>query len=223
MVSKLWSLIREHPNESVAVVVGLAVLVSVGANPQWWGARSQGVFVGVVVTMGVLLLVVFISENTLADPEWAVPWVLVVVPTATALVFRKVSNLTAPSLPLPRFYLPVNPSPQAILLIVVGLVLLIFVFALIRSLARGESVSVESHWGGLGGGIAGWRLSAPLVYLLVIAFLLATSSALAWRIFPPPLLPQQSFTAAQQPQQQTHPPTSSATGNSSVPTSPQGH
>src|SRR5713226_8852458 len=54
-----------------------------------------------------------------------------------------------------------------------------------RSLSRGETVSIESHWGGLGGGIGGWRLSTPLIYLLGIVFILIVSCALAWRVFPP--------------------------------------
>ena len=30
---------------------------------------------------------------------------------------------------------------------------------------------LESHWGGLGGGLGGWRVSNALVYLILVAFL----------------------------------------------------
>lgn len=37
--------------------------------------------------------------------------------------------------------------------------------------ARSESPSVESHWGGFGGGLGGWRISPSLAFLLgAIAF-----------------------------------------------------
>ena len=44
---------------------------------------------------------------------------------------------------------------------------------LINTLNKGEHVSIDTHWGGLGGGTRGVRVSGPLVYLvLTIAFAL---------------------------------------------------
>lgn len=47
-----------------------------------------------------------------------------------------------------------------------GSLALLFVVLLVVTLERGGSVGFESAWGGLGSGLGGWRLSAPLVYLL---------------------------------------------------------
>ena len=37
----------------------------------------------------------------------------------------------------------------------------------VRSLETEKRLSIESHWGGLGGGLGGWRVSRSLTYLLV--------------------------------------------------------
>jgi len=42
-----------------------------------------------------------------------------------------------------------------------------FLFAMARS-----GIWLETHWGGLGGGLSGWRASNAVVYLFLIAFLL---------------------------------------------------
>src|SRR5215469_1435969 len=41
----------------------------------------------------------------------------------------------------------------------------------IRSMLQDGRIAVESNWGGLGGGIGGWRLSSSLVFLLTSAAL----------------------------------------------------
>lgn len=43
---------------------------------------------------------------------------------------------------------------------------------LAQRLGRGEPIEIRAHWGGLGGGTAGWRLSA--------AFVLLSSALVAW-------------------------------------------
>lgn len=49
---------------------------------------------------------------------------------------------------------------------------------LVLELLEGTPFQVETHWGGLGGGLSGWRVSAPVLYfVLTIVFaslLLAT-------------------------------------------------
>lgn len=35
----------------------------------------------------------------------------------------------------------------------------------VQGVKRGGVFAIESHWGGFGGGLGGWRFSAPLVYL----------------------------------------------------------
>jgi len=46
---------------------------------------------------------------------------------------------------------------------------LFFAVRLGASLARGEHIGLESTWGGLGRGLGGWSLSAPLAYLLAFS------------------------------------------------------
>jgi hypothetical protein len=203
MISKLLGLIREHPNDSLAILAAVAILTSAFVDPAWWGSRSQGVLIGIACSVVIVLIVAYLLEKVMSDIGPVMSWLIVAVPTGIALLLRKAPPIGGIHLPGVRFTipLPMNASPQSVMLVLDGLILFIFIVALVRSLSRGESVSVESHWGGLGGGIAGWRLSAPLIYLLAIAFLLAISSAVAWRLFPPPTLP----TSQTGQQQQGHP------------------
>lgn len=57
---------------------------------------------------------------------------------------------------------------------------IVFLARFIRSLESGEPLGIESHWGGLGGGVGGWRISRPIVYLLsVITFAALTAVAMS--------------------------------------------
>lgn len=54
---------------------------------------------------------------------------------------------------------------------------------LIESLARGEGLQFDSHWGGLGGGMGGWRASPnATLTLFALIFLAATFAAAAVEI-----------------------------------------
>jgi hypothetical protein len=53
------------------------------------------------------------------------------------------------------------------------------VVALLTDLAGGRTVNVESHWGGLGGGIGGWTVSSPLIALVIALACLGGMVALA--------------------------------------------
>jgi len=41
----------------------------------------------------------------------------------------------------------------------------------VTEIFRGEPLAMESHWGGFGGGLGGWRISSSLAYLLGALFL----------------------------------------------------
>jgi hypothetical protein len=56
---------------------------------------------------------------------------------------------------------------QASLIVLFGGVILLLIPKFLKSI-RFEPLQVESHWGGLGGGLGGWRLSRSLTYLLVL-------------------------------------------------------
>jgi hypothetical protein len=55
--------------------------------------------------------------------------------------------------------------------------------AAIHGLNEGEDFSIESHWGGLGGGLGGWRVSNPLIFLIATLF----SAALTYLVASPHL------------------------------------
>jgi hypothetical protein len=63
---------------------------------------------------------------------------------------------------------------------------LVFLTRLTRSLEAGEALGIESHWGGLGGGIGGWRISRPVSYLLC-AMTFGALAAVAVSRYPDPL------------------------------------
>lgn len=66
---------------------------------------------------------------------------------------------------------------RAAVLIVTGSSGLLMVGAAAHRLRRGDTLEVESHWGGLGGGIGGWRVSA-LSALAVLSVVFIVLSAL---------------------------------------------
>lgn len=61
---------------------------------------------------------------------------------------------------------------QAMLIVLLGSAALVAMVQAIDRLQRGESIELQSHWGGLGGALGGWRLS-PVTSLLVLALVLA--------------------------------------------------
>ncbi|MEL6344270.1 MAG: hypothetical protein AAFV53_14220 [Myxococcota bacterium] len=65
------------------------------------------------------------------------------------------------------------PPLTAALLVFFALTAVVFLIGFLRAcLIDGEWPSVEGHWGGLGGGATGWRLSPSLIWLLGSALLL---------------------------------------------------
>ncbi len=65
--------------------------------------------------------------------------------------------------------------------VLLGAALALF-FLAFTATARGGPPSVESSWGGLGGGLGGWRLSPALVYFLGALFLAGLFGYLTHRI-----------------------------------------
>jgi hypothetical protein len=52
---------------------------------------------------------------------------------------------------------------------VLGLGTIVFLLLFVRMVERGFSLQVESNWGGIGGGMAGWRVSPSLTYFAAAA------------------------------------------------------
>ncbi len=216
---RLTEWIRTHRSEFSAIVLALAILTFAILNPGWWGDRAFGVLIGVAILAIIAPISIVVLESTTFDAEKVLPWILVIVPTVTALVLRWLAGyrLVWPI----QFKTPAVPSPQSLFLILIAFLMLMLVIVFVRALNRGEGVTIESNWGGLGGGIGGFQLSAPLIYLLGIVFLLAVSSALAWRIFPPPATQQTASTEPPQAQANAKPgATGSPVADSSAVTAP---
>ena len=60
----------------------------------------------------------------------------------------------------------VLPMHGAYLIVLLALLALSFTLFL-DAIFRGGRIAVESNWGGLGGGLGGWRISSPLAFLLL--------------------------------------------------------
>jgi hypothetical protein len=207
--------LRINLNDVLATITAVAIVTIAALSSRWWGGPAMA-FIGSAVVMIVLLLLMRVDitrkrepgippgiptgippvpkATSLSDQEVKtpvnfdrkklIPWVLIFVPLVIAVFVRFVSGY--PFVWPIVIRTPAIPQPQSILLILATILLLLLVCALARALKRGEGVAIESHWGGLGGGIGGFQLSTPLICLLGIIFLLAVVSATAWRVYPPP-------------------------------------
>jgi hypothetical protein len=51
-------------------------------------------------------------------------------------------------------------------LLILGVIVLFCGFSFMTSVRKDGPLSFESHWGGLGGGVGGWRMSESLTYLM---------------------------------------------------------
>jgi hypothetical protein len=60
-------------------------------------------------------------------------------------------------------------------IVLFGVATLWCLFLLVGALSGGEVVEMETHWGGLGGGLGGWKLSRPLSQLLAVVVLASES------------------------------------------------
>jgi hypothetical protein len=70
------------------------------------------------------------------------------------------------------------PALQGAMVLLLGTLTLVAGGYVLEDLARGKSISVDSNWGGLGGGLGGWRLSPTTTTLLItLTFLGATMAA----------------------------------------------
>lgn len=71
---------------------------------------------------------------------------------------------------LTRHMTPVHGAYLVMLFAVFALSFTLFLF---YSFRRDDGVGVEGNWGGLGGGLSGWSISTPLIYLLISVGILA--------------------------------------------------
>lgn len=71
------------------------------------------------------------------------------------------------------------PVSTAVLALVCGAVTMLVAFYALEAIRRGEGLSVESHWGGLGGGLGGWRASTAAVLVFLLLVMLSVTAALS--------------------------------------------
>jgi hypothetical protein len=70
----------------------------------------------------------------------------------------------------------VRPLP-ATLVFIFGTLTLFTGYQVLRGLARGDAIEVNTHWGGLGGALGGWKLSAMATTLLFALILFGLTLA----------------------------------------------
>lgn len=68
--------------------------------------------------------------------------------------------------PQARYVIDFVRTWEGIALGILAVATLFFLFLFVRMVERGAPPQVESHWGGIGGGVGGWRISSSLTYLL---------------------------------------------------------
>jgi len=94
-----------------------------------------------------------IQDITIEDWIFRSVWLLFVIGVLTAYLGGKL----------------VNPV-EAVAMILFGTLMLYFTLYTVTMILGGGSLSMESHWGGLGGGMGGWRMSRTMVFLLLSLF-----------------------------------------------------
>lgn len=63
---------------------------------------------------------------------------------------------------------------------------ILFILLFIGRVRKGNLAQIESHWGGLGGGLGGWRISTSLSYLLAALLCGLSFTAFVYRLEPAP-------------------------------------
>lgn len=72
-------------------------------------------------------------------------------------------------------------------LIVFGLITGVCGYLLVQSLQSGGRVEIESHWGGFGSGLGGWRFSTTLVYFVAAIFFAGLLTTTIWMVVKVPV------------------------------------
>lgn len=68
---------------------------------------------------------------------------------------------------------------RATLVLTLGVLTLLSAGYLLEDLARGNAIRIDSHWGGLGGSLGGWRVSQTLTLFLITLIFLGSMLAVA--------------------------------------------
>jgi hypothetical protein len=89
-----------------------------------------------------------------------------------------------------RLSLRVGNIGAIVALTAFGLAAIVFTVFLVLTLSRGNSIEMETRWGGIGGGGGGWRLSSSFSYLLAALLFGGLFASTVWALLrvgdPPP-------------------------------------
>jgi hypothetical protein len=115
-----------------------------------------------------------VSITLLQQHNWEALWMFAEASLAGILFgLPMVSQPTLSVTPTPAAFQPASQSAvpfsetAALTLFALGTVVAVALF--LWAVRRGDLPQIESHWGGLGGGMGGWRMSASMAYLLMAA------------------------------------------------------
>jgi hypothetical protein len=111
------------------------------------------------------------------QPRYLLPLAVVLAATALALFIALCISLWG------RFALPANfDLARAALIALLSILTAISFFMFVRGIESEKGLSFQSYWGGLGGGLGGWRISRPVVYLVAtgVLIMLLASVVSSW-------------------------------------------
>jgi uncharacterized integral membrane protein len=150
----------------VAAIMFLAlVLIFVFANPEtvnvalWPGARPFSLPIAAILIVGALVGTTAVSVLLMFLLDADMPWFL---PATLCAVALAVGSAWAGEIKL----------WQAMLAVLFGSAALGAAARAIRLIGEGQTIELQSQWGGLGGTIGGWRLS-PATSLILLALVFA--------------------------------------------------
>lgn len=185
-----------HPGQSFfmrtlgIVLIGVAIALLFERFPRPAVLKTEGLgLVGAICVNLVLTLAIIVGGwQRIGNIElWTLVAVIVVISVAEFVALIRGEGVTQVS---PQGGISLSPEklvPTVLfILLLIGVIIdelklfhavilgffasLTFVFArrLLDEVQQGDTPSFESHWGGFGGGLGGWRLSPSLVFLLVV-------------------------------------------------------
>lgn len=138
----------------LAVVLVAHRLITAGIKIKEGKRLSAGIWGGGSILLAVLLVLAFASNTESLTHTVSIG---VVQPNLPTLVPSQPAEVHISAAAIWRFL--------ATGLLAMGTVVFFVLF--VGLIQRGVPLQVESHWGGIGGGLGGWRLSSALTYLLV--------------------------------------------------------
>jgi hypothetical protein len=142
-----------------AAAMSLAYALSGGASPPWLrpvASVASSILFVIGGFAGGVALTVFVYGRAQQNAPTSWTYIVLFCAAIMAVAAVRADQLT---------------FGQALPVIILGGVAVIAAAAAIARFEKGDRVELESHWGGLGGGLGGWRVSAvTILSLLALVF-----------------------------------------------------